>query len=784
MTVKISDLVKAAPAARGAVLKELLNDAAGRYFARKGYSPEMTRDAKQEAWWWFQTRKAALRHGVGVRRGWGIVWPEPGRTELLPLEVAAAGPGEVTVGLAFTAVSAGTERAQYLQLPSAEVKFPYRPGYSGSGVVVAVGRGVDGVRVGDWVAVRGAPHASVVTAPASSVQALPPGVDPAAAAFIQLGVIAAQGVACAGVSRGDTVCVVGAGIVGGLAAQASLAAGAASVVVVAASRRREHVLRAAGAAAFHTADDRAALEAIGADVVIEASGSTDAVEVALAAVRDGGRIAILGSPRGMTESLDLGAIRSRGIRLVGAHVSTLSRQGGAAAWAAAAARYLRDLAENRIDPARLVTTRVEPDAVGALYRGLGRGEGVVGALIDWHALPVEERDAPGVVLRLPKLDGAGAAPSQAPLRRRLPGREADLDPFRDARGSLRFGLVGCGDVAVQNAGALLAAPNTSLVACFDTIPTLADDIARSSGIEADRSLESLLARSDVDAVFLSVPHHLHAPLALQAFAAGKHVIVEKPPANDLQGALELRDAASRAGLVLSFCFPQRYAGSSRAVRRLLEWGALGDLHGTSISYFADKTDLYWSGGFSGRSRSTWRLSRRQAGGGVLIMNVSHHIDLVRYLTGVEAESIVALGGALDRDAEVEDTVSVSIAYEDGAIGTLAASSGRRGMGGGGSDIQLWGSEGQILMQDTLRLYSERRVGGLRPGRWHVIEPGPRQNTRAVYVSRFATALARGEEPDVTSEDGVAVQAFIEAVYRSMALGTRVAPRDLVAEVKA
>ena len=421
MTVKVSDLVKAAPAARAAVLKELLNDAAGRYFARKGYSPEMTRDAKQEAWWWFQTRKAALRHGVGVRRGWGIVWPEPGRTELLPLEVAAAGPGEVTVGLAYTAVSAGTERAQYLQLPSAEVKFPYRPGYSGSGVVVAVGRGVDGVHVGDWVAVRGAPHASVVTAPASSVQALPPGVDPAAAAFIQLGVIAAQGVACAGVSRGDTVCVVGAGIVGGLAAQASLAAGAASVVVVAASRRREHVLRAAGAAAFHTADDRAALEAIGADVVIEASGSTDAVEVALAAVRDGGRIAILGSPRGMTESLDLGAIRSRGIRLVGAHVSTLSRQGGAAAWAAAAARYLRDLAENRIDPARLVTTRVEPDAVGALYRGLGRGEGVVGALIDWHALPVEERDAPGVVLRLPKLDGAGAAPSQAPLRRRLPG---------------------------------------------------------------------------------------------------------------------------------------------------------------------------------------------------------------------------------------------------------------------------------------------------------------------------------------------------------------------------
>jgi predicted dehydrogenase len=164
------------------------------------------------------------------------------------------------------------------------------------------------------------------------------------------------------------------------------------------------------------------------------------------------------------------------------------------------------------------------------------------------------------------------------------------------------------------------------------------------------------------------------------------------------------------------------------------------------------------------------------------MNVSHHIDLVRYLIGVDAEAVLAAGASLDRDAEVEDAISVAISYENGAIGTLEASSGRRGMGGGGSDIQLWGSDGQILMQDTLKFYSERRVGNFRPGRWHVIEPLARRNTRAVFVSRFATAVARGDEPDVTPEDGVAVQAFIEAVYRSIDLGVRVHPRELIAAV--
>jgi UDP-N-acetyl-2-amino-2-deoxyglucuronate dehydrogenase len=780
--VRIQTLLRTAPAERPALLKDIVNDAAGRWLGRLGYSDLRSRDAKREAWWWFQSRKAMLARHSRLRRGWGVVWTEAGRTELLPVEVADAGPGEVTVSLLYSAVSPGTERAQYLQLPSAAVSFPYRPGYSGTGDVVAVGRGVTHVRPGDRVAVRGAPHASVVTVPASSAHVLPPGVDAAAASFIQLGVIASQGVACAGAVKDETVCVVGAGVIGGLAVQAALAAGAKSVSVVAATRRREDVARASGASAFHLADDGDALARIAADVVVEASGNPNALETAMAAVRDGGRIVLLGSPRGITGAVDLAAVRRRRLRIIGAHVSTLSRSRSRNAWIDAADRFLADVAAGRLDPDRLVTTKIAPDEAATLYRRLGRGDAIVGALIDWSALPTEERAAPSSAFNLPKMAATGADPSQAPVRHRVPPTAADADPFAGASGQLRFGLVGCGDVAGQNAAALRQAPNTSLVACFDTSPVLAEDLALANGIDAVGSLDELLARRDIDAVFLAVPHHLHAPLALQAFAAGKHVIVEKPPANDLRGALELRDAAEASGLALSYCFPQRYGGRSAVVKQLIEDGLLGELRGTFISYVADKTDLYWSGGFSGRSRSGWRLSRAQAGGGVLIMNVSHHVDLVRYLVGVEAGTVLAAGASLDRDAEVEDTVSVSLTYENGAIGTLTASSARRGMGGGSAEIQLWGSEGQILMGDELRVYSERRVGELRPGRWHVVDCAKQPNGRAVFVSRFATAVANGDAPDVTPEDGIAVQAFIEAVYRSMDLGKAVGTRQLVAEV--
>jgi predicted dehydrogenase len=360
-----------------------------------------------------------------------------------------------------------------------------------------------------------------------------------------------------------------------------------------------------------------------------------------------------------------------------------------------------------------------------------------------------------------------------------------LDPFADAAGNLRIGLVGCGDIAAHNAAAVNAAPNARLVACYDPVHELAAELAERYEMDAVPTAEALLERRDVDAVFLSVPHHLHSPLVAEAARAGKHVIVEKPPANNLASAVEMVAAAKRHGVVLSICFPHRYGANAIEAHRLIRAGAVGEVAGTRINFVSDKPASYWLGGFSGRTVSSWRGSRADAGGGVLIMNVSHLIDLLRHLTGAEAETCTAFTRVIDGPAEVEDAISLSVMYANGAIGTVFASSALRGHRAGSIDLDVWGADGFLAVEPRLHVYTLRAVDGVRPVRWQATERVPSVDIRAVYVSRVATAIARGEEPDVSPADALAVQALIEAAYRSGELGgVPVRPADLLREAGA
>ena len=108
----------------------------------RGYSSAMVAEAKREGRWWLQARARASQHGSGLLEGRVILWNDGGTRELVPAEVARAGKGEVTIETIVSAVSPGTERAQFLRLPNAQISLPYPPGYSLAGRVVDVGRGV------------------------------------------------------------------------------------------------------------------------------------------------------------------------------------------------------------------------------------------------------------------------------------------------------------------------------------------------------------------------------------------------------------------------------------------------------------------------------------------------------------------------------------------------------------------------------------------------------------------------------------------------------------------
>jgi 2-desacetyl-2-hydroxyethyl bacteriochlorophyllide A dehydrogenase len=768
-------------------IKDFLNHQANVRLARLGHSDPMIRDAKREAWWWLQARTQALRKRTRLLAGSAVVWTEPGRAELVRIEIPGPAAGEVTVEMVTSVVSPGTERAQYLRLPNTGVAFPHRPGYSNAGVVIAVGARVSGLTPGDLVAVSNAPHMSVVTVPSGATYAVPQGVPPEAAALVQLAVISRHGIGRARIEPGEPVCVIGAGLVGALTQRFLTAGGAGPVTVIARSHAKEAQAMAGGATRFLVADaDADEIARLESPVVVEATGDPDALAVAVAAAGTGARVVLLGSPRGVTADVPLAAMRAKRLRLIGAHIDTLRHQPHSTdvdPFGREARAFLDLLAARRLLVTDLIEVVIDPREADSFYRRLARARDIIGARFDWTLLPPEQRVGPARLLSLPDLSGRGVdfhqrpLPPRAPRHRRVSPLELS-DPFEGASGRLRIGLLGCGDIAGFNAAAIREAPNADLVACYDPVHGLAEDLASSYGAEAVQSSDALLERDDIDAVLLSLPHHLHGPLGAEAATAGRHVIVEKPLANNLAAALELARAADRAGIVLSVCFPQRYEPRVVLARRLIAEGAIGELAGVSLNFFMDKPSSYWVGGFSGRAQSTWRGSRAHSGGGVLIMNLSHYIDLIRHLTGVEIDFVSAGTHTGEHPAEVEDAVSVTARCANGALASLLASSALRGAGIS-TEFRLWGSDGQIAIEPDPRVYTIRALEGLRTSRWQTFGRLPTTNSRAVYFSRLATAIDRSQTPDVAAHDGLAVQAFIEAAYQSSESRQGVSPAALL-----
>jgi predicted dehydrogenase len=328
---------------------------------------------------------------------------------------------------------------------------------------------------------------------------------------------------------------------------------------------------------------------------------------------------------------------------------------------------------------------------------------------------------------------------------------------------------------MHNARAVAASANAELVVCYDAVADLSHAAAAELGCATATTLEEALDAHRVDAAFVSVPHDLHEPLAVAAAQSGLHVVIEKPLAADLSGARAAVEATVKAGVVLSVCFPFRYEAAVVAAHRLVRAGALGKLRGATVVFHADKPASYWAGGFSGRSTSDWRSRRARAGGGVLIMNLTHYVDFIRHIADAEFESVMAVART-DAGAEVEDAIVLTLDFGGGAIGTILGSASTRG--NPPNRFELWGDAGTLRLEPEALIYTERAIDGLASGRWCALPVEPAVDPREVFVTRFAAAVLEGRLPDVTAADGLAVQTVVEAAYRSVEQGSAVSLRAL------
>ena len=332
---------------------------------------------------------------------------------------------------------------------------------------------------------------------------------------------------------------------------------------------------------------------------------------------------------------------------------------------------------------------------------------------------------------------------------------------------LRFGVIGCGEISAQTCQGISAAPNTAIAMLMDTRPEVLSDLAEFYGVPTTTNVDDVLANPNVDAVYIATPHHLHVPLGIKAAKAGKHVLVEKPIATTLADADALIAACKEAGVKLGVAFYAQVDAAVAAARDLVRAGILGKIIFVRLSSLSRKPDTYWHGGYTRRVHTDWRTLKAQAAGGVLIMNVIHDLNTVRWVTGLEVLRVYSEMDTLATPVEVEDTIGVVMRYDNGAIGVVQAGSALPG--GGHEDVRgprIYGTKGQLILASKPLVYlTEPAEGGL-PNTWQEVRFSGAVADREQVVSRFAAAVLEGKEPPVTGHDGRKALEIVLAAYRS------------------
>lgn len=340
---------------------------------------------------------------------------------------------------------------------------------------------------------------------------------------------------------------------------------------------------------------------------------------------------------------------------------------------------------------------------------------------------------------------------------------------------IRFAIVGSGNIAAIHATALAAVPGTRLAAVCSRNLEKAALLAAPTKARVFSTPEELLAEDVADAVLIATPSGAHADAALPALQAGRHVLCEKPLEIHSDRILQMITEAKRYNVILAGFFPLRSGVGAQTIRDALGAGRFGRLTFLSarVKWWRDP-DYY--------AASSWRGTRALDGGGALMNQGIHAVDLLQWMGG-EVVEVVALAGTLAHPGiEVEDTLAASVRFSHGALGTIeAATSCRPGLD---FSLEISGTEGTaILINDRIEFWEfqtecpeddvirKNESGGvLKSG-----SSDPRTISNEGHrrqIQAFCQAI-RGDKtaPLIDGREAGRSVTIVEAIYRSVRSGT-------------
>lgn len=341
-----------------------------------------------------------------------------------------------------------------------------------------------------------------------------------------------------------------------------------------------------------------------------------------------------------------------------------------------------------------------------------------------------------------------------------------------------LGIVGCGMIADFHAKAVGDLKNVDLIGCYNHRKPAADKFADKWNIKACAKLETLLADDKIHAISICTPSGAHMEPAIAAAKAGKHVIVEKPLEVTLKKCDKIITACQSKNVVLATIFPSRFHKSCQLLKSAIDAEKFGTLTMGDAYVKWYRTQEYYD---SGQWRGTWDLD----GGGALMNQAIHSVDLLTWFMGPVAEVTAKTATLAHQRIEVEDIAAAVLRFENGALGVIEATTAA--YPGWLKRIEIHGSHGSACIEEediTKWQFAKMTAKDKRIAAEYLnaTETGggasdPTAIGHAAHTEQFKDffdAIKKNREPKIDGAEGRRSVEIIRAIYKSARSGKTVA----------
>lgn len=321
---------------------------------------------------------------------------------------------------------------------------------------------------------------------------------------------------------------------------------------------------------------------------------------------------------------------------------------------------------------------------------------------------------------------------------------------------MRWGIVGCGLIGQKRAAALRALGH-QVVSVSDVAQERAAALARITGAHIARDWRALTENPDIDVIIVATSHEWLSPVAVASLDHGKHVLVEKPAGRNLAEVSDIAAAATRSSRMVKVGYNHRFHPALQKAREIVDSGAMG-----ALMYVRGR---YGHGGRVGYERE-WRLDRTISGGGELLDQGSHLIDLAHWFLG-EFTDVRAMLRTFFWSANVEDNCFLTLGTSGGQIAFLHATwTEWKNM----FSFEIYGRTGKLAIDglggsygiETLTYYKMLpQMGPPETTRWEWSSP---DKSWDLEIEEFAAAIAEGRRPIGDITDALSTMSVVERVY--------------------